>query len=344
MNKQLIIVPDYVSADDANRLYGEQFGVDWKYEAITADTLRKLSPRAHASQAEQLNKAIEFIDGMVNEAGALLDTETRRRVTAFIRELKGASPTAIHPPAQAAQLWEMKQRACRAHALCNELRLAHPEIPELGDDGVLHEAIHDILRVDTPTAAPAQAAQGDNDPLIQCRAPQNRAETKVLLEMAIDQTTRMNASLEKLHDTAEPVAQGEAYSPLSIPDDAPDKYAQAYIRDWCPDHVKAYIARLTVPADRPMNTLALEQMADDLQAIIDGERPRLNKTEMRECARGLRAAAQPRALSDGMVLVPREPTLEMAAAGMVSPDVGNVTAARCYRAMLAAAPSQGEPS
>ena len=57
---------------------------------------------------------------------------------------------------------------------------------------------------------PAQASQGDNDLLIQCRAPQNRAETKVLLEMAIDQTTRMNASLEKLHDTAEPVAQGEA--------------------------------------------------------------------------------------------------------------------------------------
>lgn len=74
-----------------------------------------------------------------------------------------------NPPARAAQLWEMKQRACRAHALCNELRLAHPEIPELGDDGVLHEAIHDILRVDTPTAAPAQAAQVDSEgnPLIE---------------------------------------------------------------------------------------------------------------------------------------------------------------------------------
>jgi hypothetical protein len=61
-----------------------------------------------------------------------------------------------HPPAQAAQLWEMKHRACRAHALCNELRLANPEIPELGDDGALHEAIHDILRVDTPTAEPVE--------------------------------------------------------------------------------------------------------------------------------------------------------------------------------------------
>lgn len=76
----------------------------------------------------------------------------------IVRELFDVLPNL---PAQAAQLWEMKQRACRAHALCNELRLAHPEIPELGDDGVLHEAIHDILRVDTPTAAPAQMAQVD---------------------------------------------------------------------------------------------------------------------------------------------------------------------------------------
>lgn len=64
--------------------------------------------------------------------------------------------------AQVAQLWEMKQRACLAHALCNELRLAHPEIPELGDDGVLHEAIHDILRVDTPTAEPVAHVQFPN--------------------------------------------------------------------------------------------------------------------------------------------------------------------------------------
>lgn len=50
------------------------------------------------------------------------------------------------------QVSEMKQRACRAHALCNALRIAHPEIAELGDDGVLHDAIHDILRVETPLA------------------------------------------------------------------------------------------------------------------------------------------------------------------------------------------------
>ena len=62
MNKQLIIVPDYVSADDANRLYGEQFGVDWKYEAITADTLRKLSPPAQSAQVPA--DIADFVRGM----------------------------------------------------------------------------------------------------------------------------------------------------------------------------------------------------------------------------------------------------------------------------------------
>jgi hypothetical protein len=30
--KMKVIVPDYVNADDANRLYGEGYGVDWEYE------------------------------------------------------------------------------------------------------------------------------------------------------------------------------------------------------------------------------------------------------------------------------------------------------------------------
>lgn len=41
---------------------------------------------------------------------------------------------------------------------------------------------------------------------------------------------------------------------------------------------------------KPMTLL---ELADDLQAIIDGERPRLNKTEMREYVSNLRHLAQP---------------------------------------------------
>lgn len=37
-------------------------------------------------------------------------------------------------------------------------------------------------------------------------------------------------------------------------------------------------------------TMTLVQMADELLAIIEGERPRLNKTEMREYVRDLLAA------------------------------------------------------
>lgn len=46
-----------------------------------------------------------------------------------------------------AALMLMRQRAVRAHQICNLLRIAYPEIGELADDGCLHEAIHDILRV-----------------------------------------------------------------------------------------------------------------------------------------------------------------------------------------------------
>lgn len=44
MNKQLIIVPDYVSADDANRLYGDSFGVDWVYEGRDSKPLPEIFP------------------------------------------------------------------------------------------------------------------------------------------------------------------------------------------------------------------------------------------------------------------------------------------------------------
>lgn len=47
-----------------------------------------------------------------------------------------------------AESMTLRQRAVRAHQICNLLRIAHPEIGELSDDGCLHEAIHDILRVD----------------------------------------------------------------------------------------------------------------------------------------------------------------------------------------------------
>lgn len=49
--------------------------------------------------------------------------------------------------------------AMRAHTMCYETMLAHPEVAELGDDGRLHDAIHDILRVDGP-ASPAPDKEG----------------------------------------------------------------------------------------------------------------------------------------------------------------------------------------
>lgn len=44
----------------------------------------------------------------------------------------------------------MKDRVIEAHRLCFEAMQLHPNVPELGDDGELHKAIHAIVGVDTP--------------------------------------------------------------------------------------------------------------------------------------------------------------------------------------------------
>lgn len=45
------------------------------------------------------------------------------------------------------EIINLRQRTVIAHQVCNLLRLAYPEISELSDNGCLHEAIHDIHRV-----------------------------------------------------------------------------------------------------------------------------------------------------------------------------------------------------
>lgn len=44
----------------------------------------------------------------------------------------------------------VRSLAIRAHQICNLVRIAHPEVAEVADDGCLHEAIHDLMRVDWP--------------------------------------------------------------------------------------------------------------------------------------------------------------------------------------------------
>ena len=57
-----------------------------------------------------------------------------------------------------AEIATLRQRAIRAHQICNLMRIAYPQVGELDDDGCLHEAIHDILRVGhTPPSSPGVA-------------------------------------------------------------------------------------------------------------------------------------------------------------------------------------------
>lgn len=95
---------------------------------------------------------------------------------------------------------------------------------------------------------------------------------------------------------------------------------------------------------KPMTLL---ELADDLQAIIDGERPRLNKTEMREYVSNLRHLAQPaeRVVDDGASRIAAERQRQKAVEGWTpehDAGHGNATltkAAICYAIFAAAAPS-----
>ena len=49
---------------------------------------------------------------------------------------------------------QVRKYAVRAHQICNLLRASNPDVAELGDDGCLHEAIHDLMRVQWPTESP----------------------------------------------------------------------------------------------------------------------------------------------------------------------------------------------
>lgn len=70
-NAAAILVPDYVYAADANRLYGEAYGVDWVYEggahvplqASTSDAAG--AAKAAASQPRTAGQAVLTADGWV---------------------------------------------------------------------------------------------------------------------------------------------------------------------------------------------------------------------------------------------------------------------------------------
>ncbi len=56
--------------------------------------------------------------------------------------------------------WKMKQAAQRAHKIVYKLSQTFKGLHKwLGDEGQLHQAIHEILAVDTPFAKPKDAVR-----------------------------------------------------------------------------------------------------------------------------------------------------------------------------------------
>lgn len=112
---------------------------------------------------DDLAQFIRMIDG-ANTMGAGILAE---HICVWLAN-QAASPRESKLAEALRQLSEMKARAQRAHAICNEMRIQYPDIVELGDDGPLHDAIHDILRVDTPMAQlAAHAREGERaEPMV----------------------------------------------------------------------------------------------------------------------------------------------------------------------------------
>jgi hypothetical protein len=116
--------------------------------------------RAHLAQPAQ---AVDV--GIIREVAAsidlraetYLDPQAKAWANTLARALSGekAGPAGEWESAFHAQ----RAAAMRAHTICYETMLARPDVAELGDDGRLHDAIHDILRVDGP-ASPAPDKEG----------------------------------------------------------------------------------------------------------------------------------------------------------------------------------------
>ncbi len=109
---------------------------------------------ALAEASDFLLDLIRFVRGEADKCDSSNDrhffddqVKSIKRVESELRRLASAQ----RAPADAiTAMSAMKDAAMRAHRICYETMLRYPDVPELGDDGELHKAIHAIVGVDTP--------------------------------------------------------------------------------------------------------------------------------------------------------------------------------------------------
>jgi hypothetical protein len=142
-------------------------------QALSA--MRSVSPHAEVF-GDQVHEWADAIDAHLAQPAQAVDVGAIREVIDALRNM-GGKPNNIYnlaadkltralagEKAGPAGEWEsafhaQRAAAMRAHTICYETMLARPDVAELGDDGRLHDAIHDILRVDGP-ASPAPDKEG----------------------------------------------------------------------------------------------------------------------------------------------------------------------------------------
>lgn len=125
-----------------------QFGDDWPGVFIRGDNAGALAMQL-ADQNTGFWREMAVRQTAKILAGAVIGPAAGVLREAVERRLKpGEQPGEFN-------MQHMRAAAVRAHALLYALMLKHPEIPELQDDGELHNAVHDILRVDGGYYTPA---------------------------------------------------------------------------------------------------------------------------------------------------------------------------------------------
>jgi hypothetical protein len=162
-------------------------------EAFIVQLAPKLTRALSAEKAGWRDGWREFIEGCANSAGGRVDgTHLSERAKCLLAGSNGEAwtldsdghktywpsaeiaerertnlavlghPATVIPPSfygWRAAFHAQRAAAMRAHTICYETMQAHPEVAELGDDGRLHDAIHDILRIDGP-ASPTPDKEG----------------------------------------------------------------------------------------------------------------------------------------------------------------------------------------
>ncbi|MBH1476945.1 hypothetical protein I5U59_09510 [Stenotrophomonas maltophilia] len=128
-----------------------RYGIEW----LRASMTEHWNTRALSAQPSPGGQGDGLVESLVQVMNAKYDglgylpADVLGVLNMAVEALAARQPVAAdYVVALEVEVHSLRQRAARAHQICNLARVTYPEIGELADDGCLHEAIHDIMRVE----------------------------------------------------------------------------------------------------------------------------------------------------------------------------------------------------